>query len=66
MSHPSDDQKKKRKRVDRSSRVMNYYNKIEAKRRSINDNLLKVLERVDLDRPILLKEKFDVLWRYDG
>jgi len=27
--------------------------------------LLKILERVDLDRPILLKEKFDVLWNFD-
>ena len=26
---------------------------------------MKILERVDLDRPILLREKFDVLWNYD-
>jgi hypothetical protein len=24
-----------------------------------------MLERLDLDRPILMKEKFEVLWNYD-
>ncbi|CDW77854.1 UNKNOWN [Stylonychia lemnae] len=43
----------------------NYYDKIDLKRKKINDKLLKILERVDLDRPILLKEKFDVLWNFD-
>lgn len=28
--------------------------------------MLKILERVELDRPILLKEKFEVLWNMDG
>eukprot|EP00350_Pseudokeronopsis_sp_OXSARD2_P013117 CAMPEP_0170568456 /NCGR_PEP_ID=MMETSP0211-20121228/81210_1 /TAXON_ID=311385 /ORGANISM="Pseudokeronopsis sp., Strain OXSARD2" /LENGTH=166 /DNA_ID=CAMNT_0010890361 /DNA_START=1705 /DNA_END=2201 /DNA_ORIENTATION=- len=35
------------------------------KKNKINENLLKILERVELDRPILMKEKFDVLWYYD-
>eukprot|EP00347_Sterkiella_histriomuscorum_P004806 403359026 len=43
----------------------NYYEVIENKRKGINDRLLKVLERVDLDRPILLKEKFDILWNFE-
>lgn len=52
-------------RKRRSKKIVNYYEQIESKRKSINDNLLKILERVDLDRPILLKEKFDVLWNFD-
>lgn len=27
-----------------------------------NTKLLKILERIELDRPILMKEKVDVLW----
>ena len=51
--------------VKRKKKLVNYYTKIETKRKNINDNLLKILERIDLDRPILLKEKFDVLWNFD-
>ena len=28
----------------------------------MNTKLLKILERIELDRPILMKEKVDVLW----
>lgn len=45
--------------------MKNYYQSLEAKRSKINQKMLKILERVDLDRPILIKEKFDVLWNMD-
>jgi hypothetical protein len=32
----------------------------------VNERLLKVLERVELDRHIILKEKFDALWNIEG
>ena len=38
---------------------------IDSRRKGVNEKLIKVLERVDLDRPILLREKFDVLWNFD-
>ena len=28
--------------------------------------MLKILERVELDRPILMKEKFEILWNMDS
>ena len=31
----------------------------------MNQKLLRILERVDLDRPILLHDKFDVIWFKD-
>lgn len=53
------------KKSDKTSKDKNYYDQIESKRKKINDKLLKMLERVELDRPILLKEKFNVLWNFD-
>jgi hypothetical protein len=28
--------------------------------------MLRILERVELDRPIILKEKFEILWNTNG
>lgn len=35
---------------------------MDKRRNEINERLLKVLERVELERPITFREKFDVLW----
>ena len=29
----------------------------------INRQLLKLIERLDLDRPLMLKEKLDIIWK---
>ena len=65
---PEENQKKKRKR--RRARVNGappkFYEKLEARRNNINQKLLRILERVELDRPIVLREKFKVLWNMDS
>lgn len=58
-------EKKKKKRRKLRNRK-NYYERLEKRRVDINERMLKILERVELDRPILLKEKFEVLWNMDG
>lgn len=40
----------------------NFYEKLDKRRRDINQRLLQIIERVELERPITFKEKFDVLW----
>jgi hypothetical protein len=39
-----------------------FYEKLDKRRRDINQRLLQIIERVELERPITFKEKFDVLW----
>ena len=58
--------KHKRKTGCTSVIKSNFYEQLEKRRRSINDRLLKILERVELERPITFKEKFDVLWNAGG
>lgn len=29
----------------------------------INNNLLKLIARLDLDRPLMLREKLDIIWK---
>ena len=48
------------------SKAPKFYEKLEARRNNINKKLLRILERVDLDRPIVLREKFKVLWNMDS
>lgn len=60
------DETKKKKRRRRRRRVLpNYYEKLDHRKADVNEKLLKILERVELDRPILFKEKFEVLWNMD-
>jgi hypothetical protein len=33
---------------------------------NINKRLLKLLERLDLDRPLMLREKLDILWKEES
>lgn len=32
-------------------------------KKSINSKLLKLIERLDLDRPLMLREKLDIIWK---
>lgn len=36
--------------------------KIETLKKNYNEKLLKILERVELDRPILMHDKLDIIW----
>lgn len=36
--------------------------KIEQLKKNYNEKLLKMLERVELDRPILMHDKLDIIW----
>ena len=64
---PEQKKKKKKKKNHKKTQSETSYlfDEIEAKRKQINEHQLKILERLDLDRPILIREKFDVLWNFD-
>ena len=52
----------KRRRAFGNRATINFYEKLDKRRRDINQRLLQIIERVELERPITFKEKFDVLW----
>ena len=61
-----DEKNRRRRRRNLLKKRKNYYERLEKKRKDINERMLKILERVELDRHILLKEKFVVLWNMEG
>lgn len=58
--------RKGRKRITDPSKAPKFYEKLEKRRQFINEKLMRILERVELDRPIVLREKFKVLWNMDS
>ena len=68
-STPEEKPKRKRrlrKRITDPSKAPKFYEKLDKRRQFINEKLMRILERVDLDRPIVLREKFKVLWNMDS
>jgi hypothetical protein len=58
--------RKAKKRITDPSKAPKFYEKLEKRRQFINEKLMRILERVELDRPIVLREKFKVLWNMDS
>ena len=52
----------KRRRNDPVRKILLTNKKIQKQKREYNEKLLKILERVDLDRPILMHDKLDIIW----
>ena len=52
----------KKRRNDPVRKILLTNKKIQRQKREYNDKLLKILERVDLDRPILMHDKLDIIW----
>ena len=44
-------------------RIMKAAQNISKGKKQINAQLLKLLARFDLDRPLVLREKLDIIWR---
>eukprot|EP00347_Sterkiella_histriomuscorum_P012758 403367333 len=57
------DKKFKRKPIIKLIKTTEMINKGKNK---INKNLLRLIERLDLDRPLMLKEKLDIIWKSGG
>lgn len=55
----------KRKRNDPVRKILATNQNISKQKAINNTKLLKILERIELDRPILMKDKLDVIWGDD-
>lgn len=44
-------------------KLINITDNINKYKKSINLKLLKLIERLDLDRPLMLREKLDIIWK---
>ncbi len=43
-------------------KILNAAENINKNKKKGNRNLLKLIERLDLDRPLIFREKFDIIW----
>ena len=43
-------------------KILNAAENITKNKKKGNRNLLKLIERLDLDRPLIFREKFDIIW----
>lgn len=57
--------KRKRKLPDPVKKIIKVNNKVYKFSKQMNQKMLRILERVGLDRPILMHDKFDVIWFKD-
>jgi hypothetical protein len=52
----------RRRRNDPMRKLIETNKKIEKMKKNYNEKLLRILERVELDRPILMHDKLDIIW----
>eukprot|EP00356_Strombidium_inclinatum_P014920 CAMPEP_0170507140 /NCGR_PEP_ID=MMETSP0208-20121228/57815_1 /TAXON_ID=197538 /ORGANISM="Strombidium inclinatum, Strain S3" /LENGTH=187 /DNA_ID=CAMNT_0010789155 /DNA_START=290 /DNA_END=850 /DNA_ORIENTATION=+ len=59
---------KKRKRVRRDpiTKILKTNQRVVKFKRIENKKLLRILERIELDKPILMHDKLDIIWDKDG
>ncbi len=58
--------KKKRVRRDPISKIIQTNQRVVKFKRIENKKLLRILERIELDKPILMHDKLDIIWDKDG
>ena len=52
----------KRLRNDPVRKIFAVNKSVQKKKYSYNERLLRILERLEYDRPILMRDKLDVIW----
>lgn len=60
------DKKRRRKIKDPVKSILRTNDNLNKFKGKMNQKLSKILQRMELDRPILMKEKLDVLWSKDS
>eukprot|EP00347_Sterkiella_histriomuscorum_P006247 403353499 len=56
----------RRKRNDPVRKILLTNKHIQKKKKIYNEKLMRILDRVDLDRPILMHDKLDIIWGNQG
>ncbi|CDW73084.1 UNKNOWN [Stylonychia lemnae] len=56
----------KKKRNDPVRKILLTNKQIQKQKRIYNEKLMRILDRVDLDRPILMHDKLDIIWGNNG
>ena len=54
--------KKFRRKEDPIKKILKINNKAYMRQKKMNEIILKILERYELDKPILMSDKFDCIW----